>query len=319
VLSIKDHKTDKIIYDDNYQFSTEETDITWNGIIRDGYMELSESGYMDSKIKLYYSSYYPDRKDAVNKGLEFKPEKPGNYYVEASDIESGARSLNRIGVAITKEEKTNISRSVSPNNIKSSDLLMWLDANDLNADGKPDGNLFRRGSANGGKSKAGDLNFHFFNYFPNRQNGKPVLSWKTIWIQSLSKAVNNYQTIIMVRKESDFSSKETAPWRELDTLIGTGNYNEKLFADNISPYTTEGNVWINGEKVDAGSALLPLDFYVATYEFSEIIDNPFKITNGHWEGEVAEVLVFNSKLTEKERKGVEKYLYRKWISGVPSR
>jgi hypothetical protein len=193
---------------------------------------------------------------------------------------------------------------------------MWLDGNDLDADGNPDGKLFRRGSANGGKSKVGEIGFHFFNYFPNKQNGKPVLSWKTIWVQRISEGIDNYQTIIMVRKESDLSSKGTAPWRELDKLIGIGNYGEKLFDDNISSSTTNGNVWLNGEKVDTKSAVMPKDFYIATYEFAEVMNNPFKITDGHWEGELTEVLVFNSKLSEKERKGVEEYLYRKWISEV---
>jgi len=315
-LIIKDHKTDKIIYNDNYQFSTEEVDITWNGIIRDGHIELHENGYMDSKMKLYYSSAYDGKKNEVGKGVEFEPEKPGNYYVEASDLNSGVRSVNRQGVAVTKNSKGKRSKAITPDDLESSDMIMWLDGNDLDADGNPDGKLFRRGSANGGKSKAGETGFHFFNYFPNKQNGKPVLSWRTIWIQGLSEAVNNYQTIIMVRKESDFSSKETAPWRELNSLIGIGNYGEKLFADNISSSTIDGNVWINGDKVDVAKAAMPKDFYIATYEFSEVIDKPFKITSGHWEGDLTEVLVFDSRLSQKERKGVEEYLYRKWISGI---
>ncbi|MDX2413904.1 MAG: M64 family metallopeptidase [Bacteroidales bacterium] len=58
MLTIKDQKTNKITYDDNFQFSTEEVDITWNGLIRDGYMEIKEKGYLDSNIKLFYSSTY---------------------------------------------------------------------------------------------------------------------------------------------------------------------------------------------------------------------------------------------------------------------
>jgi hypothetical protein len=46
----------------------------------------------------------------------------------------------------------------------------------------------------------------------------------------------------------------------------------------------------------------------------DAMDNPLKVTDGHWEGELTEVLVFDSKLTEKERKGVEEYLCKKWIS-----
>lgn len=313
---IKDQKTEEIGYDDNYQYSTEAVDITWNGIIKDGYLELYEKGYLNSTMKLTYSGFYDGRKEAISEGKDFEPAQSGNYYVEARNLKTGARSLNRQGVAITEKTKRNTNKTISPADVKSSVLQMWLDGDDLNADGKPDGKLFRRGSANGGKSKAGELNFHFFNYFPNAQNGKPSLSWSTIWVQRLSEAVNNYQTIIMVRKESDFSSKGTAPWRELDDLMGIGDYKEQLFADNLSPAITNGNVWVNGEKADINSARMPEDYYIATYEFTEVMDQPFKITNGHWEGEVTEVLVFNSKLTEKERQGVEEYLYQKWISGV---
>jgi len=317
--TISDQKTDQIIYNDNYQFSTEAADITWNGLIKDGQLTLSDNGYMGSEMKLTYSGFYDGRKAAIGEGKEFEPAQPGNYYVEARNLKTGARSLKRQGVAITEKTKSISKKTINPKDIKSSELQMWLDGDDLDADGKSDGNLFRRGSANGGKSKAGDVNFHFFNYFPNEQNGKPTLSWSTIWVQGLSEAVNNYQTIIMVRRESDFSSKGTAPWRELDDLMGIGDYKEQLFAENLSDAITEGNVWVNGAKADVNSAGMPKDFYIATYEFSEVMDQPFKITNGHWEGEVTEVLVFNSKLSEKERQGVEEYLYQKWISGVSYR
>ena len=316
VLTVRDYKTSKIIYDDNFQFSTEAADIKWNGIIRDGYLEIREEGYLDSHMKLYYSSFYAGGKDALAQGTEFEPEKPGNYYVEACHLKTGARSVNRVGVAITQKADWHARKAIFPGDIKSSELQMWLDAEDLNADGNPDGKLFRRGSANGGKSKVGDTDFHFFNYFPNRQNGKPVLSWKTIWIQGMSAPVKNYQTIIMVRKESDFASKGTAPWRELDHLIGIGAYGGKLFNDTISPSTLNGNVWVNGVKVNPREAAMPKDFYIATYEFAGVINKSFKVTDGHWEGELTEVLVFNSRLTKKEREGLEEYLYRKWISGV---
>lgn len=316
VLNIANHKTEKITYNDNYQFSTELVDITWNGVIRDGYLELSEEGFLDSKMKLWYSSAYADPKPGIGFWSTLDPKEPGNYYVEASTWDKGTRSINRIGVAIPPDIKRKKVKPINPDAIESAMLIMWLDGNDLNADGKPDGKLFRRGSANGGKSKVGDIGFHFFNYLPNAQNGKPSLSFSTIWVQGLTKPVNNYQTIIMVRKENKFSSERTAPWRELKSLIGTGKYGEKLFADDLSESISNGNVWINGEEVDIKLATMPKDYYIATYEFSEVLDNPFKITDGHWEGEIAEVLVFDSKLSEKDRKGVEEYLFNKWLSGI---
>jgi hypothetical protein len=316
VLEIQDQETDQIVIDNNYTFKTEKADITWNGIIRDGYMELREDGFLNSTMKLYYSMAYNGREEPLAKGIDFQPQRPGNYYIEAVDLKTGARSVNRTGIAITKNENRGKVKAVAPDKTTSSNLIMWLDANDLDANGEPDGKLFRRGSANGARSKAGNIGFHFFNYFPNKQNGKPVLSWRTIWIQSLSEPINDYQTIIMVRKESDFSSEGTAPWRELDGLIGTGRYGENLFMDSISEYTINGSVWINGNKIDPANAKMPVDFYIASYEFSEVLDKPFKITDGHWEGELTEVLVFDSKLEQKEREAVEEYLYQKWISGV---
>ena len=49
------------------------------------------------------------------------------------------------------------------------------------------------------------------------------------------------------------------------------------------------------------------------------MDQAFKVTNGHWEGDLTEILVFNSKLTKEERSGIEEYHYKKWISEVSNK
>ena len=59
---------------------------------------------------------------------------------------------------------------------------------------------------------------------------------------------------------------------------------------------------------------MPTDFYVATYEFHEQVSAGISRTDGHWEGQVAEMLVFDGKLSQAERAGIEEYLRRKWIS-----
>lgn len=316
VLTIKDQKTNKIVYDDNYQFDTKEVDIIWNGIVENGYLKLTEKGFLNSEITLFYSSFYPGETSPVAMGIEFAPSEPGNYYVAAQDKHSEAISLNRIGIAVTKESEIKRAKPLNPSEVSGANMIMWLDADDLNADGKPDGSLFRRGSANGGRSKAGDVGFHWFNYFPNEQNGKPVVSWRTIWIQKLSREINNYQTIIMVRRESDYSSPGTAPWRELDSLIGTGPFGGNLFRSDLSTHIVNGTVKVNGKEIDPSTYPMPGDFYVVTYMFDKVLDIPFQVTDGHWEGDIGEVLVFDSELSDNELCGIEEYLYRKWISGV---
>ena len=61
---------------------------------------------------------------------------------------------------------------------------------------------------------------------------------------------------------------------------------------------------------------MPQGFYVVTYEFAEEIGRGFSRTDGHWEGALAEAIVYDGKLTESERTGVEEHLRRKWLSAV---
>ena len=67
---------------------------------------------------------------------------------------------------------------------------------------------------------------------------------------------------------------------------------------------------------DLDTASMPTGFYQITYEFPEKMNRGFSRTDGRWEGSIAECLVFDAKLSENERKGVEEYLRRKWISAA---
>ena len=59
---------------------------------------------------------------------------------------------------------------------------------------------------------------------------------------------------------------------------------------------------------------MPKNFYLATYEFGEKINVAFNFTDGQWEGAIGECLIYDGKLTDLERKGIEKYLTDKWLS-----
>ena len=92
-------------------------------------------------------------------------------------------------------------KPLMPDQVESAGLLLWLDANDMDGDGKEDDPPPRRGAVIGWRSRVGDVKFDGFVFYqPNVQNGKGIASWETIWIQNLNKPVSGFQTIIMVRR-----------------------------------------------------------------------------------------------------------------------
>jgi len=293
------------------------SETSWNGKVLDGRIELQGTGKCAGNFELFYISR-PEKPDKpLHIGDEFSPTQSGNYYIAAQKIDLGAMSLNRVGCAVTVGDERQEVEPLIPDEVKSAGLLMWLDASDLDGDGKEDKIQPRRGSVTGWQGKANCVNFQgFVFYHPNQQNGKGAASWKTIWLQSLSERVQDFQTIFMVRREHELSFEGTSPWRDLSRMIGVGEYGKKLMSDEISDDLRKGAVYLNGSKVDLDTASMPTGFYQITYEFPEKMNRGFSRTDGRWEGSIAECLVFDAKLSETERKGVEKYLRRKWISAV---
>ena len=290
---------------------------TWTGRVEDGRIELKGDGPAGGTFSLLYASHpdAPDRPLAV--GREFAPPGSGNYYLAARNAATGAVSNNRLGFAVTVGGDVSEARPLAPGDVKSAKLLMWLDAADMDGDGKVDDPAPRRGSVMGWVGKAGEVSCKdFIYYLPNVQNGLGVASWKTIWIQGIDRDVKGYRTLVMVRREHEFSSVGTAPWRDLSDLIGIGEYGQRLMSRDVGDEIRGGAVYLNGRKVDPFTAPMPEGFYVATYEFPKPIARGFRRTDGHWEGALAEVLAFDGKLSEAERAGLEEHLRRKWLSAV---
>jgi hypothetical protein len=289
---------------------------TWSGDIVNGRMTLTGQGDRAGTLDLLFASHPDQRDEPLHTGSRYRPQTPGNVYVAVQKTDTRAISTNRSGFAIAKGD-TPLAISLAPDQVTGAKLLLWLDASDTNGDGQVDTPAPRRGGLIGWQSRAGEVAFgDFVFYQPNRQNGKGVASWQTIWLQWLNQSVNNYQTIIMVRKEHDYSSERTCPWNELSPLIGIGAYGEQLMSHQVEDPIRTGAVYLNGKKVDPFKVALPTDFYLATYEFPEPIARGLRQTDGHWEGSLAECLVYDGKLNEAERRGVEEYLRRKWLAAV---
>ncbi len=56
-----------------------------------------------------------------------------------------------------------------------------------------------------------------------------------------------------------------------------------------------------------------MEFCILTVELSEKVAKEFKYTQGYWEGDLAEMMIFDGKLSDKEREKIEKGLMEKWI------
>jgi len=290
----------------------------WSGHVEGGSLNLKVKGKINGNASLQYNGVSPSEDRPLHTGNRFIPDRPGNYFVSAQKKQSKALSLNRIGVAVSIRDPLDYIQPIDPGNINNARILMWLDASDMDADGVKDAKLPRKAMF-GWRSKDGGTGFgenNFVNFQPNSQNGLGTASWQYIWIQSLQEEVNHYQTIFMVRKEHDLSDLGSAPWQGLNKLIGTGEYGGFLMTPEVEEPIRQGAVYLNGTKVDPFTTAMPESFYLSTYEFPQPVDQALKRTDGYWEGSLAECIIFDKKLREEERRGVESYLYRKWISAV---
>jgi hypothetical protein len=297
--------------------SHHEKDVTFTGNVVAGKMILQAQGELKGRIELLFSSH-PAKPDApLHLGNSFTPTRSANYYVAARKTSTGAISTNRLGFALTVGPDMSQAKAVEPDQAKNAKLLLWFDASDMDSDGQEDRDPPRRGAVIDWKDKAAGIKFgSFVHYQPYQQNGKGIASWETIWLQWMSKSVTGFQTIFMVRREHDFSALGTAPWQELRPYMGVGAYGEQLMSTEAARTLEDGALYVNGHKVDPASVAMPQDFYVVTYEFDQPIDISFRQTDGHWEGAVAECIVYNGKLTEAERRSVEQYLSEKWLSAL---
>ncbi len=228
-----------------------------------------------------YTEEFPAK--PISTGTKFSSPTNGNFYLAARDKSSGYLSSNRIGFYYNRKPLPETTKVLEPDNVQSANLVLWLDADDMDGDGKNDNPVPPRDPYKNWKDKATGMNGPFVLYKPNQLNGKGVAGFEMVWVTNLEKAVTAYQTVIMVYKESSMSFPGTTPFRALDKLID-------LQADS------------NFE-----------DYQVITKEFDHKVDTELKRTQGYWEGSLAEMIIYDGILSDEERLAVENGLRKKWF------
>ena len=252
----------------------------------------------------------------ITAGATFAPVKPGNYYIAAQNNLSLSESSNRIGVAID-DVANRKSFEMDPSEIGYENIKFWLDASDIDGNGKVDEVYPARGYVKSWKSKTRQLpNEIPMKYEHNIQNGKGVATFDKMWLAIMENEVKDYQTIIMVYKESDMSFPSTSMFKELNGVMGKSKDSKKSIfnIETIDKKTKNGKVFLNGEKINPFTTPNPMEFCILTVQLDSKSTEAFKRTEGLWEGALAEMIVIDRALTDREREGVEEHLRRKWFS-----
>jgi len=98
--------------------------------------------------------------------------------------------------------------------------------------------------------------------------------------------------------------------------IGPASPATRTDAHPVDKPFREGRAWLDGQPVDPYATPAPLDWRQVTFELASPSGRAIRRTHTEWEGSVAEMIVFDAKLTDAERLGVEQYLRRKWLAEV---
>ncbi len=250
-------------------------------------------------------------------GINFSPKTPGNYYVALKNNATNAESYNRVGFKVAAISQYSGTKELNPSEL-GDDLKLWLDASDLNGDGKEDVVIPARGYNSSWTDKVNSQNKLTVKYEPNQLNGKGVSAYDNVWLFSLKKPVESYQTIIMVYKESNMTLPGYSPFKAWNSLMGkSDNIDESLFNESrVDENTKNGAVYLNGYKINPFHTPNPMDYCILTIQLANKSNIPISRTEGYWEGNIAEMIVVDRVLSDTERKGIEEYLRKKWLAGI---
>ena len=264
--------------------------------------------------------FYREEKEVpIARGTKFSPPEPGNYYISAKNELTKAESSNRICISVGRTPAGERIDPIMPFSSGEESIKLWFDSSDLDGDEYEDGTIPERGPFKDWKEKTwrnpGTL---FTKYEPNKLNGKGVGGFDNVWLQSIGKDVSGYQTIIMVYRESSVSFPGASPFKALNKYIGRSSDTDKRIFDpeSIDEKTRKGKTWLNGKRIDPFNTPNPMNFCILCVELESVADDIINRTEGYWEGSIAEIILIDRALTETERKGIDEYLRRKWLSAV---
>ena len=106
-----------------------------------------------------------------------------------------------------------------------------------------------------------------------------------------------------------------AGWTD-DTIFNTV-YDNPNPSGHLSKYLHDGKTWLNGQPMDASKTPFPKQLGVISIESTRPVEanqlaRDRQFAGRSWQGDIAEVLLFNVVLSDADRQAVEKYLMVKY-------
>jgi hypothetical protein len=214
-------------------------------------------------------------------------------------------------------------------------LVLWLDANDLNADGLAD-NLPTGTLIDSWKSKVGDANATQSsevlkpksNFFGDT-NLKAVAFDGGDYLLDDNASLPVQQIFFIFRGSGDKNSGDTLISDNQSSMLrfATGQWSSAIgFHGGIFHTGSGGTIRVGFSSTDRYPNLWKTDFVSLTAgsgsnyngTFANLGLGALTANTKNWEGEFGEILFYNRTLSNSERDAVEHYLADKWGINVPS-
>jgi hypothetical protein len=167
----------------------------------------------------------------------------------------------------------------------------------------------------------------------NATNGQPVLRFSGKYSSFTFPRISDIRTVFWVVNKDPKAFKQKQELFVLGDAKSLDFHPGTHFTDTIlhattqygSPALQKGQAWLNGGSIDARKTDFPQKLSVITLlatgnvEANQVAKDR-QFPDRCWQGDIAEILLFNRSLEDAERQAVEQYLMRKYgIAGSTTR
>lgn len=194
-------------------------------------------------------------------------------------------------------------------------IVMHADASDMDGNDTIDDPQWVTGSLYDWVFRHGNSwTNNWFAYRGNYQNGLGIVDFATIWLQALDSSFSGFQSILMCYKENALSWPDKAPWERLSDVIPRHTDSTQLFSSNAPSSTLNGTTFLNGEIVNPLTTPNPMEFCILGVVPTAANYGWFNYNDEHWEGQLAEILLYSGAISDSLMQGASEFLRQKWIS-----
>ncbi|NLF39209.1 LamG domain-containing protein, partial [bacterium] len=201
-------------------------------------------------------------------------------------------------------------------------IVLWLDASSLSglSDGQPVQTWDDRGPQNNDATCSGTP----ATYRAGVLNDEPVIRFTGTNSYYSFAAINDIRGVFWVMMEDADAANNFHPVLGHSTTYQFHRgYNKEIYGDTWAPAAIKnGQTRINGQLVNGTATVVPTTFsLISLITAGDVSANQFgedRSLGRYWDGDVAEIIIYNVALTDAQREATEEYLSRKYALGAYS-